>query len=695
MYIAAESKVVFNGCAISNNTASNPTFDHGTVPGVGGYLPAGYDPCNHYRINEYLGHGGGVCAENTAKVTFIDCNFNNNAASMGGGLFGSKAELKASDCEFVSNRAYLGGGMFGQNGSVSINRCGFTNNTAPDDPNDPNVFGEGGGLHFLSAQANIADTSITNNSSEAMGGGAYFSGGGFASSLRNCLLVGNSTGQMGGAIAATTFAQLKIANCTIAGNAVAVGSTNTGFGGGVYCSDNSYVNIIDSIIWGNFGTKGAQLAVGTTALESSSAADVRYSDIGPLRDVNNVIIQPAPALAVTVTNDANVLVSTILGPGIEVVGQPQYTGAARASGTFAGGLAAGIGIESGIILTSGDANLALPPNNSDGITTDSNTPGDADLDALLQARGGAGSTTNDAAILEFTFNTSGGNLFFNFVFASDEYNEFTNSSFNDVFGFFLDGVNIALIPGTTTPVAINNVNGGNPLGTNASNPNLFHNNDPSDGGPFFAIQYDGFTSVFTAQALNVGSGNHTIKLAIADTADRVLDSAVFIEAGSFSDKPSSSEPIYVGEGCTLIGWNPNVSDPNKWDPNFAVYGNKNEDPLFVGGFFLSQIDAGQLINSPCWNAGSANVNSPDINLAGYTTRIDSVPDVGTVDMGYHYPPFMPVQYHLDFTAVEVNGLKPTIINPTSRLFNWFTKVPLEVNAPPCRLSGAVDRHRRR
>jgi hypothetical protein len=686
VYVAAESVVVFNGCAITNNTASNPTFDHRTAVGVNGggnnsYLPANYDPCNHFSIDEYLGHGGGVCAENTAKVTFIDCNFNNNAASMGGGLFGSKAALKASDCDFVFNRAYLGGGMFGQNGSVSINRCGFTNNTAPDDPNDPNVFGEGGGLHFLSVQANIADTSITGNSSEAMGGGAYFSGEGSPATLRNCLLVGNSTGQMGGAIAATTFAQLKIANCTIAGNAVAVGSTNTGFGGGVYCSDNSYVNIIDSIIWGNFGTKGAQLAVGTTALESSSAADVRYSDIGPLRDVNNIIIQPAPALAITVTNDTNVLVGTILGPGIEVVGQPQYTGAARAAGTFAGGLAAGIGIESGIILTTGDASFALPPNNSDGNTADNNTPGDSDLDALLQARGGTGSTTNDAAILEFTFNTSGGNLFFNFVFASEEYNEFTNSSFNDVFGFFLDGVNIALIPGTTTPVAINNVNGGNPLGTDASNPNLFHNNDPSDGGPFFAIQYDGFTSVFTAQALNVGSGNHTIKLAIADTADRALDSAVFIEAGSFSDKPSSSEPIYVGEGCSLIGWNPNVSDPNKWVPNFAVYGNKNEDPLFVGGFFLSQIDAGQLINSPCWDAGSANVNSPDINLAGYTTRIDSVPDVGTVDMGYHYPPFMPVQYYLNFTVVEGGGLEPCDITPGSGYHTWFSKVPLRVTAP--------------
>ena len=228
---------------------------------------------------------------------------------------------------------------------------------------------------------------------------------------------------------------------------------------------------------------------------------------------------------------------------------------------FVGGLAAGIGIESGIILTSGDANLALPPNTSDGITADNNLPGDPDLTALLQAGDVAGDNTHDAAVLAFTFSTKGGNLFFNFVFASDEYNEFTNSQFNDVFGFFLDGANIALIPGTTTPVAINNVNGGNPLGTNASNSHLFNNNDPSDGGPFFDIQYDGFTSVFTAQAFNVGRGTHTIKLAIADTSDYVLDSAVFIQAGSFSDKPLYSDPIYVDESCTLNGWESQCSRP--------------------------------------------------------------------------------------------------------------------------------------
>lgn len=248
------------------------------------------------------------------------------------------------------------------------------------------------------------------------------------------------------------------------------------------------------------------------------------------------------ALVVTPTADGSTLANTILGSGI-TISSVVYTGAAGASGTFTGGAASGIGIESGILLTSGNAAGAVGPNNDDGFTGSNGLPGDSDLDGLIP-----GFTTYDATILEFDFESAGGDLFFSYVFASEEYNEYTNSSFNDVFGFFLDGNNIALIPGTSTPVSINNVNGGNPFGVGASNPDLFNNNDLNDGGPFFDIQYDGFTDVFLAQALGLSEGTHHIKLAIADAGDFILDSAVFIQAGSFSDQP----PEAVPEPATLL-----------------------------------------------------------------------------------------------------------------------------------------------
>ena len=97
----------------------------------------------------------------------------------------------------------------------------------------------------------------------------------------------------------------------------------------------------------------------------------------------------------------------------------------------------------------------IGPNEEDGITADNDQPGDADLDTLIP-----GGSTFDACVLTFDFVPQTDVLTFDYVFTSDEYNEYANTEFNDVFGFFVNGQNVALIPGTTTPVAINNVNDG-------------------------------------------------------------------------------------------------------------------------------------------------------------------------------------------------------------------------------------------
>lgn len=263
----------------------------------------------------------------------------------------------------------------------------------------------------------------------------------------------------------------------------------------------------------------------------------------------------AKALTVTPTADGNTLASTILGSGVTISNISFIGGNGTAAtnnlfsaGTFTDGLSSGIGIAEGILLTSGDVTLAPGPNTQDGATGVLNLPGDSDLNSLIP-----GFSTNDATILQFDFETDTGDLFFKFAFASEEYNEFTNSSFNDVFGFFLDGTNIALIPGTNTPVSINNVNGGNPFGTNASNPQFYNNNDLQDGGPFFNIEYDGFTDVFTASATGLAPGSHTIKLAIADAGDSVLDSGVFIEAGTFSGTDPDQPGQDVPEPSSILG----------------------------------------------------------------------------------------------------------------------------------------------
>lgn len=248
----------------------------------------------------------------------------------------------------------------------------------------------------------------------------------------------------------------------------------------------------------------------------------------------------APINGTTVTPDT--MASALLGSnsGI-VINSTAYTGANAASGTFSGGTGI-ISISGGILLTSGSVNNVVGPNNDSGASAQNGLPGDADLSVL------AGVATQDASVLTINFTPSGNAIQFSYVFGSEEYNEFVGQ-FNDAFGFFVNGTNYALIPGTSTPVTINNVNCGtaNP-GVAPSGPgvhcNLFVNNDPAS----LNTQLDGFTTVLTFSApVNPGVAN-TLKIAIADALDDQLDSAVFIAGGSLSVCGGPNQPPCGGGG---------------------------------------------------------------------------------------------------------------------------------------------------
>lgn len=216
------------------------------------------------------------------------------------------------------------------------------------------------------------------------------------------------------------------------------------------------------------------------------------------------------------------LAQSLVGTGISI-SNVTFTGANAAAGSFSGASADGLSVDSGVVLSSGDIANAKGPNSEDGKTTSNSTSGDLELQAL------AGTTTYDAAILEFDFVPVGQYFSFLYVFASEEYNEYVGSQFNDIFAFFLDGENIALIPLSEEAVSINNVN-------RNSNSEFFNNNDPGDlGEPTpYNTQFDGFTTIMWAQAIVTPGQSYHIKLAIADAGDAILDSAVFIQAGSFS-----------------------------------------------------------------------------------------------------------------------------------------------------------------
>lgn len=240
------------------------------------------------------------------------------------------------------------------------------------------------------------------------------------------------------------------------------------------------------------------------------------------------------------------LAQSLVGPGI-TISNVKFTGNALAAGQFLNGFGDGLGIESGVMLGSGAIKNAVGPNNSTGITTVFGLPGDSDLDSLIP-----GFSTNDAVVLEFDFVATGGSLSFQYVFGSEEYNEFVGFPFNDVFGFFLDGQNIAFLPGTKTPVSINNVN-------LEQNSQFYRNNSTDDFGTVtpFPTQADGFTVVLQASAV-AAAGTHHIKLALADAGDFQLDSWVFLGAQSFVsgdsdlqvEKIDSPDPVSLGDQLT-------------------------------------------------------------------------------------------------------------------------------------------------
>jgi len=258
--------------------------------------------------------------------------------------------------------------------------------------------------------------------------------------------------------------------------------------------------------------------------------------------------------------DAHAMAQALLGPGM-ALNSATYTGADGAAGLFSNfttgpwvnpitGQTGITNIASGVILTSGLAACGAAIFDGFGCSTANNTPGDPALDTW------AGYPTQDAATLEFTFQSTDPNAntaFFNFLFASTEYEFYVNSPFNDVFAFLLNDQNIALIPGSApaSPVEINSVNVGNSLGgypPDASNPGWFTQYSLPGVTPF---NWGGATRVFQL-SFPIQPGMNTIRLAIADASDPVLDSAVLIQGGTFATAPIEVDEDVVPEPATVL-----------------------------------------------------------------------------------------------------------------------------------------------
>lgn len=224
------------------------------------------------------------------------------------------------------------------------------------------------------------------------------------------------------------------------------------------------------------------------------------------------------------------------GTGVTVVpSSAHFTGAGVAKGTFGNGANAGLPFAFGVMLSTGDIGLAKGPNDQLIADMDNGKDGDADLDTLVEFG------TLDAAALEFDITASAAtNIVFEYLFASEEYSEWIGA-YNDMVGIFVTPLggskqNVALVPGTTDPVAVNTIHNGNDAGTiPPSNPTFFESNIPAS----LNIRYDGLTTgspsrfLTTVEAPVAPGTSYHIKIVIADAAgprheDRYLDSSVFL-----------------------------------------------------------------------------------------------------------------------------------------------------------------------
>lgn len=303
--------------------------------------------------------------------------------------------------------------------------------------------------------------------------------------------------------------------------------------------------------------------------------------------------------------DAYDLVDRLVGFGVTWTNASLSPRNENAAGTFNGPTS--VGFNNGIILTSGRAGDGGSPGemgansrpNQCGVSVNNNgTTNDPELDGLLSG----GQSTQNVCKLEFDFVPQSSKMEFRYVFASEEYSQYANSSFNDAFGFFLwgpnpnnpddpyNGKNIAIIPGSypPTPVTINNVNNGQ-----ASCPGA--PSGPCTNCQYFrhvahdTIQYNGRTTVLIAGAQVVPCSTYHIKLAVGDVGDGAWDSGVFLEANSFQSVGVQDTVAYSSayidsiavEGCNNANITFMLSSPLDYD--FAL-------PLDIGGTAENGID---------------------------------------------------------------------------------------------------------
>ena len=256
----------------------------------------------------------------------------------------------------------------------------------------------------------------------------------------------------------------------------------------------------------------------------------------------SLLTAPALAFSVGATNNTETLKNQLLGT--QTAGLSNFsvsvTGNSAAFGTFTNDP---FGLQSGVVLSTGRVADIPGRNIKDNLMING-----TDLNTDFGPKGEAGDLTQ--LNLSFFVDCTAEKLFFEYVFASEEFPEFGGSEFNDSFELLLNGNNLAKLSDGKA-VTINN------LVPNADNRSTDHsdyiNNPAVTGLAANIIKLDGFTKVLGFEGLLNQNQTNVLSIRIKDVGDGNLDSAVFIKSGSVSTQKAEAVPEPMTLGGLVAG----------------------------------------------------------------------------------------------------------------------------------------------
>jgi parallel beta-helix repeat protein len=557
------------------------------------------------------GYGGGVYCS-CSSPTFTNCTINANSADYGGGVCCSYSSAIFTNCTVSGNSAYDGGGVSCRHSSPIFANCTMDGNSAT---------GSGGGLNCGDSSSVILTNCIFSGNAASSNGGGVYCNNNSSLAFSNCTIMGNT-----GSGVFCDSSSCGFENCTIDSNRVRFS------GGGVYLRAASLSRFANCTVSDNWANEGGGIFCDLSSPTIENCTISGNSASGPGGGGIACYNNSSPTLTNCILT-GNVSMTNGCGGGVDCENNSSATFVnCSIDSNWAYWYGGGVYCDGSSLPSF--ANCTVRDNIAGEIGGGVNCYYASFANCTISGNeaeygggvfcGGYPSTFIDCIITNNSARYNGGG-----VYSDRDSSIFTNCTF------------------TANSAGDNGggvwCDGSSPTFTNCI---LSHDSASNDGGGVYCSYSSPTFSncTFNSNSANRGGGAYCyycwmprFKNCIlwGNTPEQIVESSSYLSV-TYSDVQG--------------GW--------------SGIGNRDADPLFVSGYYLSQIAAGQVAQSPCVDAG--NPSSPMI--LG-TTRTDGAQDAGVVDMGYHYQTASPAEPPISLTPTT-DVLHPNWPNP----FNSSTMI---------------------